>query len=223
MKIESHASNIVQKPWGYEYLVYENSNVALWFLFIAHNQQTSFHAHPNKTTGLINLDGEAKITFFDNEIQAAKLEKVSIRKGFFHSTKSTSQNGTFLFEIETPNDKLDLVRLRDNYGREGKPYEDSSYEFPKKDDCLSIETLEDTEINFCNCNLILKKINTIDDLFLFDDNTNIMFLEGGLLTDYDVKVINPADIVKVKIVKELSKAFNKIAPETYVMIFLKNE
>jgi hypothetical protein len=50
-----------------------------------------------------------------------------------------------------------------------------------------------------------------------------MFLEGGLLTDYDVKVINPADIVKVKIVKELSKAFNKIAPETYVMIFLKNE
>jgi len=223
MKIESHASNIVQKPWGYEYLVYENSNVALWFLFISHNQQTSFHAHPNKTTGLIILDGKAKITFFDNEIQAAKLEKVSIRKGFFHSTKSTSQNGTFLFEIETPNDKLDLVRLRDNYGREGKPYEDSSYEFPKKNDCLSIETLEDTVINFCNCKLILKKINIIDDLFLFDDNTNVMFLEGGLLTDYDVKVINPADIVKVKIVKELSKAFNKIAPETYVMIFLKNE
>ena len=69
---------------------------------------------------------------------------------------------SILFEIETPNDKLDLVRLRDNYGREGKPYEDSSYEFPKKDDCLSIETLEDTEINFCNCNLSLKKINTID-------------------------------------------------------------
>ena len=223
MKIESHANNIVQKPWGYEYLVYENSNVALWFLFIAHNQQTSFHAHPNKTTGLIILDGEAKISFFDNEFKAAKLEKVSIRKGFFHSTKSISQNGTFLFEIETPNDKLDLVRLRDNYGREGKPYENSAYEFPKKDDSLSIETLENKEIIFCNCKLKLQKINIIDDLLSLDDDTNVMFLEGGLLTDYDVKVINPADIVKVKIVKELAKAFSKISPETYVMIFLKNE
>ena len=223
MKIESHANNIVQKPWGYEYLVYENSNVALWFLYIAYNQQTSFHAHPNKTTGLIILDGEAKISFFDNEIKASKLEKVSIRKGFFHSTKSTSENGTFLFEIETPNDKLDLVRLRDNYGREGKPYEDSEYEFPKKDDCLSIQLLENKEINFCNCKLKLQKLNVIDDLFIFDDNTNVMFLEGGLLTDYDVKVINPADIVKVKIVKELAKAFDKIASNTYVMIFLNNE
>ena len=151
------------------------------------------------------------------------MDKVSIRKGFFHSTKSISQSGTFLFEIETPNDKLDLVRLRDNYGREGKPYEDSTFEFPKKDDCLSIEKLENKEINFCNCKLVVQKINVIGDLFLFDDNTNIMFLEGGLLTDYDVKVINPADIVKVKIIKELAKAFNKIAPETYVMIFLKNE
>lgn len=69
----------------------------------------------------------------------------------------------------------------------------------------------------------LQKLNLIDDLFIFDDNTNVMFLEGGLLTDYDVKVINPADIVKVKIVKELAKAFDKIASNTYVMIFLNNE
>ena len=64
-----------------------------------------------------------------------------IRKGLFHSTTSISQNGTKLFEIETPNDKLDLVRLEDSYGREGLPYEDSSYEDPKQDDCLWLENL----------------------------------------------------------------------------------
>lgn len=223
MKIESHSKNIIKKPWGFEYLVYENSNVALWLLYIAYDHQTSFHAHPNKTTGLIVLDGEAKINFFDNSIYVSKLEKMSLRKGLFHSTKSISEQGTFLFEIESPNDKLDLVRLKDNYGRQGKPYEDSSYEYPKKSNCLSIEHLENKEINFHNCNLILTKIENINQLIKYHNNTNIMFLNGGLLTDYDINVINPADIVRVRIIKELSKAFTKIAENTYVIIFLKNE
>ena len=223
MKIESHSKNIIKKPWGYEYLVYENSQVALWLLYIACNHQTSFHAHPNKTTGLIILDGEAKINFFDNSIYVNKLEKMSIRKGLFHSTKSISKNGTYLFEIESPNNKLDLVRLRDIYGREGKPYEDSSFEYPKKDDCLSINNLENKEIFFHNCKLILIEINNIEQLFVFDDYTNIMFLNGGLLTDYNVSVLNPSDIVRVWIIKELAKEFKKIADSTYVLIFLKDE
>ena len=206
-----------------EYLVYENSQVALWLLYIAFNHQTSFHAHPNKTTGLIILDGEAKINFFDNSIYVNKLEKMSIRKGLFHSTKSISKNGTYLFEIESPNNKLDLVRLRDIYGREGKPYEDSSFEYPKKDDCLSINKLENKEIFFHNCKITLIEIKTIEQLFVFDDYTNIMFLNGGLLTDYNVSVINQSDIVRVWIIKELAKKFKKIAEDTYVLIFLKDE
>ena len=35
--------------------------------------------------------------------------KAMIRRGLFHSTKALSKNGAFLFEIETPNDKLDLI------------------------------------------------------------------------------------------------------------------
>mgnify|MGYP003339605059 CR=1 FL=1 len=76
------------------------------------------------------------INFFDNDITLSKMQKISIRKGFFHSTKSISSEGTSLFEIESPNDKLDLVRFKDNYGREGKPYEDSKFEFPKEDSCF---------------------------------------------------------------------------------------
>ena len=51
----SYDNTIVKKPWGYEYLVYENDEVGLWFLYIAKDQQTSMHCHPNKTTGLILL------------------------------------------------------------------------------------------------------------------------------------------------------------------------
>ena len=57
----SYDSTIVKKPWGYEYLAYENNHVALWLLYIKHTHSTSLHCHPNKTTGLILLDGEAEV------------------------------------------------------------------------------------------------------------------------------------------------------------------
>lgn len=223
MKIDSHNNNIVKKPWGYEYLVYESQDVALWLLYIACNHQTSFHAHPNKTTGLIILDGKAEISFFENTLSVSKFDKVSIRKGFFHSTKSISKNGTMLFEIESPNNKLDLVRFRDNYGREGKPYEDTSHEIPKEKNCLSIKILYDHEINFNDIKLKIQKLNSVEDFFVYDDNVNVMFLSGSIKTSYNVNVVNPADIVKIKILKKLSEVFNIIESETYVIFFLKNE
>ena len=51
-----------------------------------------------------------------------------IRKGLFHSTKAISQKGAMIFEIETPVNKHDIVRLEDKYGRAAKPYEGSSFE-----------------------------------------------------------------------------------------------
>ena len=43
--------------------------------------------------------------------------KILIRKGLFHSTKAVSSKGAMIFEIETPVDKHDIVRLEDKYGR----------------------------------------------------------------------------------------------------------
>lgn len=223
MQIESHSKNIVKKPWGYEYLVYEDKNVALWFLYIAYNEKTSLHSHPNKTTGLIVLDGEAKVEFFSDQKLLSKLDKIMIRKGLFHSTKSISKSGTMLFEIETPNNKLDLVRLEDTYGRKGKPYEDASFEYPKLDDCLWISNTENEKIiNFSNCLLIVKKLLNIDDLNEFSNDTKLMFLTGGLNTDYDVSLICPGDIITVEVFNKLSQVFKKVKENTSLIIF-KNE
>ena len=221
MKVDSHANNIVKKPWGYEYLVYQNSDVALWFLFIGYNQQTSFHSHPNKTTGLIVLNGDAEVSFFNNTISLSKCGKIMIRKGLFHSTKSISNSGTCLFEIETPNNKLDLVRFKDEYGREGKPYEDSTFEYPKEKNSLFIENLCDFSkpFTFQNCNLHITKVDIINYFDIYSDNTNVMFLSGGLMTDYDVSVISPGDIVSVEVIKKLISVFDKLKNDTYVVIF----
>ena len=70
-----------------------------------------------------------------------------------------------VFEIETPVDKHDLVRLEDKYGREGEPYEDDSFEVPKKEDCLWVDGSTKT-YNFANCKI---EVESISDVNGFDD------------------------------------------------------
>ena len=215
--------NIVKKPWGYEYVAYENQYCALWFLHIKDQHSTSMHCHPNKTTGLILLDGAAEVSFMSDKFILKPNHKIMIRKGLFHSTKATSENGINLFEIETPVDKFDLVRLKDNYGREGKPYEGISHECPKIEDCLKIEAaigqentykLDMSTLKVCN-------INNTNFFDKFDDDTNIMFLKGGIVTEYGINVAGPGDIVSNKVIKQLTKVFNHIKIETIVMVFEK--
>jgi len=216
----AYKSNIVKKPWGYEYLAYENEFVGLWFLHILHNQRTSMHCHPNKTTGLINIDGEAEVSFLNDKFSLKPRHKLMIRKGLFHSTKATHERGAFVFEIETPKDKHDLVRFKDNYGREGKPYEDSTFEAPKPSECLWITDPpagEEAVYQFQNSEIRVKSIVHTDELKEIDDNTNIIFLRGGIMTDYDVNVAGPGDIVLCSVIKKLINVFKKINEETVIM------
>ena len=115
---------VVTKPWGSEYIACENNTTATWLLKIKKNHKTSLHCHPKKKTGFIVLDGkvEVELGFYEKVVLKAP-SKLMIRPGLFHSTKSLSKNNATILEIETPIDKNDLVRFKDNYGRENKPYE----------------------------------------------------------------------------------------------------
>ena len=216
----SYDKNIVKKPWGYEYLAYQNDKVGLWFLYIAKDQQTSMHCHPNKTTGLILLDGEAELSFLSNSFKLKPVSKTMIRKGLFHSTKALSDKGAFVFEIETPVQKHDLVRLEDKYGREGQPYEDNTFETPKQQDCFWIEDLTEytsKEYSFSNCNIKVEKIKDVEILKHKKDDENIMFLDGGIMTEDNDMVAQAGDIVSGNIIKKLIKLFPKIDKNTMFM------
>jgi hypothetical protein len=145
-----------------------------------------------------------------------------IRKGLFHSTKAISENGAFVFEIETPVEKHDLVRLEDKYGREGKPYEDSTFETPKQEDCFWIED-KAADYKFANCNIKVEKINDINILNQKEDDENIMFLDGGITTKDGDMVAQAGDIVSGKIVKKLIKLFPTIDKNTMFMTIRKND
>jgi len=220
----SYVSNLVKKPWGYEYLAYENDECALWFLYIQKGHKTSMHCHPNKTTGLVLLDGSATVSFLSDSFDLSPLHKIMIRKGLFHSTCATNKPAC-VFEVETPVDKLDLVRLRDNYGREGQPYENSTFEIPKESDCLWIENPNDRAENIyqiANTKLTVKKLENLDFFNLLEDSINVMFLQGGILTEYKTRVAGAGDIVSAKVIKELISVFNAVEKDSIIMVMEKN-
>ena len=148
---ENYYKNIVvNKPWGYEYLAYENEHVGLWFLHIEKDQETSLHCHPKKDTGLIVLEGSVDVCFLSSTNWLGTGKKIMIRKGLFHSTKALAENGANIFEIETPKLKHDLVRLEDKYGRKATPYEGKSSEQEK------IALLEQSDL-FVMPSIVFKK------------------------------------------------------------------
>jgi mannose-6-phosphate isomerase-like protein (cupin superfamily) len=226
--MSNYNKNIVKKPWGYEYLAYENENVGLWFLYIAPNQSTSMHCHPKKTTGLVLLNGEAEISFLADKRELKALDKVMIRRGLFHSTKAISDKGAFIFEIETPVNKQDLVRLNDQYGRTSKPYEDSTFEETKTNDCLWIQEpkLGESKIYlFADCTLKVETINNIKIINDKNDDDLLIFLKGGMVRNINGIshcVTIPGDVGFVNIIKQVSKQLDGVIPETIIITITKN-
>lgn len=220
---------IVPKPWGYEYLVYENEDVALWCLHINEGESTSMHCHPKKTTGLVLLNGEAEVSFLADKRIIKGLDKIMIRRGLFHQTKALSEGGIDLFEIETPNDKEDLVRLSDNYDRKNKPYETTFQE--RNDTHLSIV---DDEFNsrgynnygiFSKCDISIYIIHNIEQIDKIPDDAVVIFLKGGMVRTIDNKnhlVTIPGDVGLAKIVKGVAKQLDGVDVNTTIMV-IKNE
>jgi mannose-6-phosphate isomerase-like protein (cupin superfamily) len=120
---KDYKNKVVIKPWGYEFLIFENDSVAIWYLCINKGHSTSMHCHPLKKTCLITLSGEALCNTFERRNYLKDMDAIIIENSVFHSTKALSIKGVELLEIETPPNKVDLVRLNDSYGREAKSYE----------------------------------------------------------------------------------------------------
>ena len=152
---------VVRKPWGYEYLLFENKHVAIWFLYIKNGAKTSMHCHPNKKTSLINLHGKIETSTLTDVFPLAEKEAIVIDNGVFHSTASVSVDGAYIIEIETPPNKGDLVRLKDAYGRENKGYEGAS-ETTRDINGFEYHAFDKSDIEKCFKNRIISLMSATD-------------------------------------------------------------
>jgi mannose-6-phosphate isomerase-like protein (cupin superfamily) len=220
---QSHSSVIVSKPWGYEYLVYENEHVAVWLLCIRSGEQTSMHCHPKKTTGLVLLTGTAELSLLDEKKILSGPEKQVLRRGLFHSTKAISNEPIILLEIESPNDKQDLLRLSDIYGRADKSYEGSEDEVPKPSDVIWISDVKNGDQNLHTVGpleLKIECISSMNSIMRKADNDIVIFLRGGI-----GKIVNgvtllsnvSGDVENASILKKIANEMNFIQDDTLLL------
>jgi len=218
---------IVDKPWGYEYLIFESDQVALWLLHIEKNQSTSLHCHPTKTTGFLILRGEVELSFIADSKKLIAPDKQMIRRGLFHKTKALTDD-VFILEIETPNDKEDLVRLNDQYGRSSLGYEKEK-EFRKREkDSIWINIPEKSKSKIFSNNEVNFEVQRLDDkseFFKFNPNDIIMFLTGGL----GKKVNNrrhlatiPGDIGYSRVINKVASEMEYVQDQTMILRVLCN-
>ncbi|MBI2822665.1 MAG: hypothetical protein HYX74_10600 [Acidobacteria bacterium] len=215
---------LVRKPWGYEYLLFENTEIALWYLFIRHGAQTSLHCHPRKKTGLIVLSGEAVIFFLNDSKPAKALTKLMIRPGLFHSTRAVSTDGVVVLEVETPGDKTDLVRLDDPYGRKEKPYEGPDATEPLPKNYVRLPNPEKGKPAACSMHgsvLCLEKIEEVSIFRHREPSNMILVLEGGLVSRTGEPVLAAGDIVSISTLNRLAEAFD--APDGISVMTVRKE
>lgn len=215
--------NIVSKPWGYEYIVYQNEYVAMKLLHIRQGERTSLHCHPNKSTGLVVVDGTAEINFIaDSRILTAPAKQM-IRRGLFHQTHALSDSGILMLEIETPVDKDDLVRLKDNYGRKDSGYEGHQFELPKTEECVWFDDPEVQQKNHYSVGSVNITIERMSDVKTLENNLDtdiLIFLRGGLIKSIDGRqhlVTQPGDVGNVNVIRQVAQEMDGFAPDTIIM------
>ena len=199
---------LVRKPWGYEYKIHENKIAATWYLNINKNHKTSLHCHPLKKTGFILLNGKVEIELgFYEKVILKSPAKLMIRPGLFHSTKALSKTAKIL-EIETPVNKNDLVRFKDQYGRKEKPYEGEKKMEQLHNKFIKFRTPKINSSNkyfLDNCKITIEKISKIKKR---NNNTIVAVLAGDLVDKKKRSVLSPGDIVYYRTVNKLAKTFN---------------
>ena len=214
-KIDSFYDNrIVYKPWGYEYVVYRNLNhLSVTLLSIDCNKTTSLHCHPNKKSGFILIGGKALFQLGlwkkRSEIHSSPSKRM-IARGLFHSIKALSKKGLLALEFETPVNKNDLVRFKDEYGRQEKSYEGKKFtkNIGSKFIKFKKPQLGKKQIyKMNNVKISLEVHKNFTHLIKNKKNTIYAILDGAIVDKYGRSVLSYGDIVRTNDLKTLSEVF----------------
>lgn len=215
---------VIQKPWGYEYLIFQNRDTAVWALHMKKGFRTSIHCHPNKKTSLTVLAGEARCLNLNDGYLVRAGEGLLIDKGVFHCTHALAPDWVILMEVETPVNKQDLVRLHDAYGRAGMRYEGSEYHVDAGNTLCHFHS--DNERYYCekrlgDCNLMVMKYHGDSDFRKAQETTEAdlaAVLAGGLRNGNGEIGLGVGDIASWKEIRANGYA---IEPDTEILFIKK--
>ena len=205
---------VVYKPWGHEHIIYKNrKDLSVTLLKINYNKKTSLHCHPNKKTGFIVIDGRALIQLGLWKTTAKYYKapsKLMIRTGLFHSIKSVSKNGLYALEFETPFNKKDLVRFKDDYGRQSKPYEGKNFTKKINSDFIKFtkpKLGKNQLFKIKKTNISLEIHKNFKNLINKKNSTIFAIIDGNVVDKHKRRVLSYGDIIRTGTLKKLSEVF----------------
>ena len=213
-KSSFYDNRVVYKPWGYEYTIYRNSNhLCVTLLRINYNKSTSLHCHPKKKTGFILISGRALIQLglwkSSSELYNAP-SKLMIRTGLFHSTKAVSKNGVFALEFETPVNKNDLIRYKDHYGRQSKPYEGKKFTKSIGSKFLKFKKPKLGKNQIYKIGKVIISLEVHKNFKKLTKNkmsTIFAIIDGGVIDKFGRNVLSYGDIIRTGTLNKLSEVF----------------
>ena len=213
-KSSFYDNKIVFKPWGHEYVVYRNANhLSVTLLSIDYNKSTSLHCHPSKKSGFILLGGKAQFQLGlrkkNTELHTSPSKRMMAR-GLFHSIKSVSKSGLLALEFETPVNKNDLVRFKDNYGREKKAYEGKKFTQSIESKFIKFKTPKfgkKQKYKIGKVNVALEVHKNFIKLLKNKNSTIFAILDGSISDNKGRNVLSYGDIIKTDDLRILSKVF----------------
>jgi rfaE bifunctional protein nucleotidyltransferase chain/domain len=219
-----YLNKINDKPWGKEYLAYQNKEIGIWILHVNKDQETSLHCHFKKDTILISISGCFKINLYNKFVILNLFDSIYVPRNTFHGIHSYSDN-SILMEIEiytehiSYTDKNDLLRIKDIYNRDKTQYETSVIErTPYENEIMVFKSSNQYSIN--NTEVKIDDITSLEDLKTKYDK--VILLEGsiysnnskiapGSFIDLNCNYSFLTDYVKVICFSNLNyKQFNKI-------------
>ena len=223
-----YRNRVVYKPWGYEHVVYSDSNrLAITLVRINYGHKTSLHCHPRKKTGFIILDGKALVQigiYKSSGKRFGSLSRLVFRPGLFHSIKAISKSGLHALEFETPFKKNDLVRFQDDYGRQAKHYEGRKFTKNIGSNFIKFKKPKlgkKQKYNFNNLEILLEVRKNLKNLTKRDDKTTSAILDGKIVDNKGNNVISYGEIVKTSTLRILSDAFKIKKPLTILRVSKK--
>ena len=180
-----YLKKINDKPWGKEYLAYQNKEIGIWILHVNKNQETSLHCHFKKDTILIPISGCFKINLYNKFVILNLFDSIYVPRNTFHGIHSYSDN-SILMEIEiytehiSYTDKNDLLRIKDIYNRDKTQYETSVIErTPYENEIMVFKSPNQYSIN--NTEVKIDDISSLEELKTKYDK--VILLEGSIYSN----------------------------------------
>jgi mannose-6-phosphate isomerase-like protein (cupin superfamily) len=108
------SSKIISKPWGFEEILYENSDLVVLKLFIKKGEETSLHKHLDRDEYFIVLRGKGHLLCGGRKVSLRKGKMIRVKREAEH--RWVANEDLVMIEVTTP-PLNDLVRIKDKYGR----------------------------------------------------------------------------------------------------------